>query len=326
MMTPSHPARVLVLGSGARAARLYEAWRQIGPLHWNLVGFVGTPDGRHVAPVLGPPARLAELIRENEVTDLVVALDDGVAEAWAGAILGALDLGVKVRPMISSFEELTGRAAEAHSREAWESLLGARARGGLFPIAKRLIDLCVGLAGIILFGVLLIPIAAAIQLESRGPLFRRDELAGKYGRRFRKIRFRTERVDVHGERQPGSLPVGADRSTGVGRRLRRFGLHRLPVFVNLLRGDMSLVGPRAENAEAVERLAREIPCSAGRLLARPGLLGWAQLESRRDIRFGADPMRRVEYDLYYIRHASLRLDLRIILESAAAALELLRFR
>ncbi len=329
MQATNHRARhrsFLIAGTGIRAARLQEAWRQAGPLDWDLVGFVGAPDSRRVAPVLGPPARLVEVIREKAVTDLLVALDDGPAEGWTAEILSALASGVRVSPMSSFFERLTGRAWEAHGQETWESFLGSGVHGRFFATAKRLVDLSVGAVGVFFFVLLLPPIAAAIKLESPGPLFLREEFVGRYGRRFWRISFRTERADNAGQGRPGLMPVSADRSTRVGRRLRRFGLHRLPVFVNLLRGEMSLVGPRAQSGEAAARLAREMPCSAGRLLARPGLVGWAQLQAGRDIRFGADAMRRLEYDLYYVRRASLGLELRIALESAGAALGLRLFR
>lgn len=301
----SYTRRFLVLGTGDRAARLYEAWRQTGPAEWNLLGFIGHSADHRVAPVLGPPARLLELVRANQATDLVLALEDGLPGDCGGQLSRILDAGVKVVPVLSFFGDLTGRVPGAHVGEVREAFLGSGARGKMFLLVKRALDLSVALAGLSVLAVLYLPFALALKRAGSGPLFQFDERVGRYGRRFRKLSLRTEFA-------------GSARASRLGAILRRFRLDKLPVFFNILKGEMSMVGPRAQPPEVAERLQREIPFSGVRMLVRPGITGWTQLRSREDIRCAADPFRRVEYDLFYVHRASISLDLRIAWETCAA--------
>jgi lipopolysaccharide/colanic/teichoic acid biosynthesis glycosyltransferase len=172
---------------------------------------------------------------------------------------------------------------------------------------KRLIDLAVASAGLVLTGPLLLAIAAAIRLTGgAGPVLSRQERIGRFGRSFTAYRFRTAPP-------PGDSRVVAlrgERTTAVGRLLRRTGLDELPRLINVLRGDMSLVGPRAQPVQLDDRYRVEVPRYLERHQVRPGLVGWAEAND------AARVPDRTLYDVYYVENWSLAMDLRIVLLTA----------
>lgn len=185
------------------------------------------------------------------------------------------------------------------------------AREPVFERLKRLSDILLALAGLVL-GLLLLPlIAAAIWLEDRGPVFYSQPRVGRNRALFLLHKFRTMRAQAEGE---AYTRKNDDRITRVGRFLRASRLDELPQLWNVLRGDMSLIGPRAEWVKLVERYEQEIPCYHFRHLVKPGITGWAQV----NYPYGAsldDTLRKLEYDLYYIRYFSFVLDASIVLKT-----------
>lgn len=185
------------------------------------------------------------------------------------------------------------------------------AREPIFDRLKRMSDVALSLGGMIVFSPLLLLIIAAIWLDDRGPIFFRQTRIGKFRRPFELLKFRSMRAVSGGDAyaQEGDL-----RITRVGRILRLMRLDELPQLLNVLRGEMSLIGPRAEWAQLVEHYEREISCYHFRHLVRPGITGWAQV----NYPYGAnldDTLRKLEYDLYYIRHFSFTLDASIVLKT-----------
>jgi lipopolysaccharide/colanic/teichoic acid biosynthesis glycosyltransferase len=181
----------------------------------------------------------------------------------------------------------------------------------------RATSLLIGLVGFVVCAPLCLLIAAAIRLDSPGPIFFRHERIGLHGRRFQLIKFRTMR--------PADGPTSewardnADRITQVGAWLRRFRLDELPQFVNMVRGDLNLVGPRPHPVTNQELFTDRIPYYALRSLVRPGVTGWAQ------VRFGyandlGEEIEKMRYDLYYIKHLSPWFDLRILIDTVRIVL------
>jgi lipopolysaccharide/colanic/teichoic acid biosynthesis glycosyltransferase len=189
----------------------------------------------------------------------------------------------------------------------------------VYEVAKRIVDVVVAAVGLVLAAPLLVGAALAIRLGDRGPVLFRQVRVGHHGRHFSILKLRTMRVDA----EPGGA-VWADaddpRCTPIGRVLRRTRLDELPQLLNVLRGDMSFVGPRPERPEFLGRLEREVPYYAWRLVARPGLTGWAQINHP----YGSsvdDARRKLEFDLYYVSRRSLLFDLVIALRTVTAALQ-----
>jgi lipopolysaccharide/colanic/teichoic acid biosynthesis glycosyltransferase len=162
-------------------------------------------------------------------------------------------------------------------------------------------------------------LALLIRLDSGGPILLRQDRAGKAGRPFRMLKLRTMVVNAEPDGQARWAAPGDPRVTRLGRILRKTRLDEIPQFWNVLRGEMSLVGPRSERPEMVANLEREIPFYRARLLVRPGLTGWAQV----NYRYGwsvEDALTKLEYDLYYIRHRSLWLEVRILIRTLGTVL------
>jgi exopolysaccharide biosynthesis polyprenyl glycosylphosphotransferase len=238
------------------------------------------------------------------------------------ALLEWQERGIAVVPMTTEYEQLLMRVPVSHLPEGWmfTSLSEwVRARDAS-NVLKRTIDVVGGAVGCILLVALTPLIAAAIRLDSRGPIFYPQTRLGVAGRRFRVLKFRTMRHDAEDE---GPRWAAADdpRVTRVGRWLRRCRLDELPQVLNVLRGEMSLVGPRPERPEFVEGLEKSVPGYRARLMVRPGLTGWAQVNAN----YAAsadDATLKLEYDLYYIKHRSFLFDAWILLKTAGTVLAL----
>src|SRR5439155_1095193 len=186
---------------------------------------------------------------------------------------------------------------------------------GLYMIAKRAFDLVFAVAVGVIAVPLMAVIAMAISVESRGPVLLRQVRVGLRGRPFVIHKFRSMRVDAEAEGQPRWASENDDRVTPVGRFLRRSRLDELPQLWDVLRGKMSIVGPRPERPEFVEQLARELPLYRARALVPPGITGWAQIQFPYAGSL-EENLAKLEYDLYYIRHLGPLLDLRILLRTA----------
>jgi exopolysaccharide biosynthesis polyprenyl glycosylphosphotransferase len=179
---------------------------------------------------------------------------------------------------------------------------------------KRSIDIAVSTVTLTIGLPVWLVIAAAIKLDSKGPVFYTQERVGKDGKVFKIIKFRS--MDVDAEKDSGPIWANKEdpRITRIGNILRKLRLDEIPQFINVLDGDMSLVGPRPERAYFVEQFSREIPLYARRLKVRPGITGWAQVKHKYDESID-DVKIKVEYDLYYIENISLRMDFKILLNT-----------
>jgi lipopolysaccharide/colanic/teichoic acid biosynthesis glycosyltransferase len=283
--------RVLVLGTGREATRFQEAWRQSAPLRWTLAGFAGDAGNPRIGPVLGRVDQLSELIKETGPTDVVVALPGLPPPECAGALLRASESGIRVAAAATFAERMTGRVPLVQLEQVWASALGTPdPRRRRYLRAKRWVDVAVAGVALVAVSLVALPVVLASKLVRRGPVFQREERIGQYGRPFGLLRLRT----------------------------RRLGLSRIPPLLNVLRGDMSLVGPSPESPDAVVHQAREVPACWTRTLVKPGVVGWGRLRQRRDARCMLDTLRRLEYDLYYVKHASLALDLSTVVETIGA--------
>jgi lipopolysaccharide/colanic/teichoic acid biosynthesis glycosyltransferase len=190
---------------------------------------------------------------------------------------------------------------------------------GFYILGKRLLDILGGLVGAVVFLITLPFIALATLIDDGWPIFYSQARLGRGGITYRIIKFRTMRRDAEADGQPRWAREDDERATRVGRFLRKTHLDELPQFFNVLRGEMSLVGPRAERPELVEYFQRHIPFYRARLLVKPGITGWAQ------INYGyassiEETIVKLEYDLYYIKHRSMLMDLVILLRTPATVL------
>ena len=253
-----------------------------------------------------------DAIRPDFAFDLVVLCADATSRAPSARTL--LDLKLAGIPVFeaASFLERTFRRLPVELLSA-EDLVFARgfAQGRVDRFLKRALDIAASAILLVVALPILALAAICIRLDSRGPIFYRQERVGQGGRTFWLTKLRTMRVDAEKEGEPQWAREGDSRVTRVGRWLRKCRIDELPQIFSVLRGEMSFVGPRPERAYFVERLERQIPFYRLRLIARPGITGWAQVRYP----YGAsveDARAKLEYDLYYLKNRTLFLDLSVI--------------
>jgi sugar transferase (PEP-CTERM system associated) len=254
----------------------------------------------------------------THIEEIVVALDDGRGRLPIDALLRCRMLGVRVTERSSFLERATGRIDLDTMRPSWLIFSGGFERRPFERYAKRGFDVLFSLALLGLFAPLLAVIALAIRLDSPGPVFYRQTRVGRFGAPFSIMKFRTMVVDA--ERAGAQWAAERDpRITRVGHVLRRMRLDELPQAVNVLRGEMSLVGPRPERPEFVGELVEALPYYNERHNVQPGITGWAQINCP----YGSsieDTKVKLSYDLYYLKNRSLALDGIILLRTIGTVL------
>jgi exopolysaccharide biosynthesis polyprenyl glycosylphosphotransferase len=231
--------------------------------------------------------------------------------------------GIAIIPMPLLYERITGRVPVEHVDSHWTIVLPIDGKTifNPYPVLKRLADIGLALLGLTIFLLLFPLIAMLIRLDSSGSIFYSQERVGLNGRVFRIYKFRSMVADA--EKDSGAIfsQQGDPRVTRMGRLMRKTRLDEFPQLVNILRGDMSLIGPRPERPEHIRRLTKKIPFYRTRLVVRPGLTGWAQ------VRYGygsddEDALIKLQYDLYYIRHQSFLLDMNILVRTIGRVLKM----
>ncbi len=318
--------KVVIVGAGQAGRALLGAYRQAGLRHVDVVAFVDEAreaDAVEGLPLLSPAADLRAIARHAGASEVVVALDRPAAGAVVQALVGCQEDGADVVQMATAYERLLERVPVEHLEPDWlvTSFADAVTARDASRVAKRLLDLAGAALGLAVLLVTLPVIGAAIWLDSGGPIFFSQERVGQRDRLFRLLKFRTMVRGAEPEGQAVWASPGDQRVTRVGRWLRRPRLDELPQVVNVLLGDMSLVGPRPERPDFVAELERRIPFYRTRLLVRPGLTGWAQV----NMPYAGsveDALVKLEYDLYYIKHRSLMFDGRVLLRTLGTVLRL----
>ena len=322
-MRSSRPAlsRILILGRGPLASKLLEELRSANGFNHVIVGIVDDqPHHEGVqaeTPWLGPLDRLTEIVEAARANHIVVALPDRRGRLPLKPLLTSRVRGVVVEEALDLCERLTGKIAiEALTPGPLIQSKGFQNSGAPERIA-RAASVAIAAAGLVFLSPVLALIAAAIKLDSKGPVMFVQARTGRDGRPFNLLKFRT--MHPCEERASEWVQDNSDRITRVGAALRRFRLDELPQLVNVLRGEMNLVGPRPHPVCNEEIFERHIAYYSLRSTVHPGVTGWAQ------VRYGyanniEEETEKMRYDLYYIKNRSLRLDARILLETVGIIL------
>lgn len=314
--------KVLVLGTG-RQARMIADLEPLQP-GFRVVGYV------HVNASETSIARerwlnhdrtLMDMVLEFEVDEIVVAPDDRRLRLPVDQILDCKMSGTMVLDLLSFFEKETSRIKLDVLHPSWIFFSDGFRLSGVAQYSKRALDLAAGVLIFLVAWPFMLLVAAAIMLESggKGPVLFHQVRVGLNGRQFRVHKFRSMRTDAEADGVARWASKNDNRITRVGAVIRKTRLDELPQVFNVLRGEMSLVGPRPERPEFVEQLEKEIPFYAERHRVKPGLTGWAQLSYP----YGAtinDARNKLEFDLYYVKNASAFLDLIILLETVEVVL------
>jgi sugar transferase (PEP-CTERM system associated) len=315
--------RILVIGTGTPArtvARQILLQRDFG---YRVVGFIDNDAARIgeriVNPgIIGTPADIPRLVAEKGIDRIVVGLTDRRGKLPVEELLWAKLSGVAVEDTTTVYERLTGKILIDDLKPSWLIFSDGFRVSRLTRVLKRTIDLVFAFTGFILAAPLIALTAVAIWLETGRPILYRQERVGERGRVFTLYKMRSMHVDAE-RGTPQWAASSDDRVTRVGRFIRTTRLDELPQFWNVLRGDMSFVGPRPERPFFVDQLERAIPFYQQRHVVRPGVTGWAQIKYR----YGAsieDAMEKLRYDLYYVKHLSIALDLTIVFDTVKVTL------
>jgi exopolysaccharide biosynthesis polyprenyl glycosylphosphotransferase len=317
--------RILILGTGPLASRIAAALVRDGVPHELAAleegeGTLGasTPARPLSCPVLGLVADLEEVVEKFRPQRIVVALTDRRRRLPVQELLHHLVMNeIAVEDGVQAYERIAGKLALENLNPSFLLFSGAFKKSTLLLGLQRGLSIAVSVAGLIATAPLFALIAIVIKLDSKGPIFFRQSRAGVHGRSFDLIKFRTMRLVAPGSERSLWAADNEDRITRVGRWLRRFRLDELPQFINILRGDMNLVGPRPLPVGNAALFRERIPYFQLRELIRPGLTGWAQV--RNGYANGlAEETEKMRYDLYYIKNMSLWMDVRIVVDTVRA--------
>jgi exopolysaccharide biosynthesis polyprenyl glycosylphosphotransferase len=318
MIRLRHPAateRVLLLGSGPLAADLVSEMQERAT-RWSLVGVIAESDAAKnttPGPVVGSLEDLDSAVRRLRPDRIVVALDQLRGRLPLRTLLESRVHGVRVERGATFYERLVRKLPLDALTPSAMIFSGGFQRRRFDWALGRGVSLLVASLGLVLTAPLFVLIALAIRLDSRGRVLFAQERVGREGRIFPLFKFRT----MHAKGANGSLWVNdnAFRITRVGGWLRRLHLDELPQFINVLRGDMNLVGPRPHPVSNFRLFNDNIPFYFLRAAVRPGVTGWAQIRYRYANNL-EEETEKMRYDLYYIKHRSLWLDLRILFLTA----------
>ncbi|HNX97747.1 MAG TPA: undecaprenyl-phosphate glucose phosphotransferase [Candidatus Aminicenantes bacterium] len=299
-------SRVLIVGAGDLARMTATNLEKYAHFGIEVVGFLAPNPGPRV---LGGFDRLAEVVGRHRVTDLFIALPLREYDTILALIETGNNLLVDIRLVPDMLQLASLKAGMEHIEGIPVINLGDIPLQGWSAFLKRGLDVLGATVGLIVLLPLLLPVALLVKLTSRGPLFYRQVRIGLDGHPFTILKFRTM-ID-RAEAQTGAVwaAPGDPRITSIGRFLRKYSIDELPQLFNVLRGDMSLVGPRPERPEFVEQFKLNIPRYMLRHRVKAGMTGWAQVHGLR----GNTPLaERIEFDIYYIQNWTLRLDLEIL--------------
>lgn len=311
----AHPTRVIIVGSGDVGRMILQKINQSPKLGYQPVGFVDdTPARKEISglPVLGNRNQLGFLIREHGAQEVII----GLPEASHEEILDLISQAEREKATVRVFPDVFQIMASEISIDDLNGLplLTVRdiALRGWRLAVKRAMDIVVSAATLILLSPLMLLIALLIKLDSPGPVFYTQVRMGLDAKPFQILKFRSMRVDA--EQQTG--PVWATRNdprvTRLGAFIRRYSLDELPQFINVLLGDMSLVGPRPERPVFVEQFRQIVPRYMERHKEKAGITGWAQVNG---LRGDTSIVERTKYDLWYIENWSLLLDIKILIKT-----------
>lgn len=318
---PQFLRRILVVGGGETGQIILKIVREMISQPFIVVGVIDD-DPQKIGtvienfPVLAGSEDLLRIINEHQITDLIVAISGKMRGGMFQALLDAQEQGIEITRMPVAYEELLSRVPIRYLEADWilRSFVDQARSSTSYDIIKRLIDIAGALVGL----CILIPLypftALAIILDSGFPIIYTQTRLGRGGRSYKMIKFRTMRQNAEPDGKPQWAEESDPRATRVGKFLRKVHLDEFPQFINILRNEMSLVGPRAERPELVAWFQDQVPFYRARLLVKPGLTGWAQVNQD----YAAtveETIEKLEYDLYYIKHRSLILDISVILRT-----------
>lgn len=315
--------RMLIMGTGPTGISLTRVILSQPELKLKVVGFLdekGEDIGKSLVNpgIIGATEEVEQVVQREKIDHVVISLLERRGRMPVRQLLHLKFAGVKVEDAHAFYERMTGRIILERLSPSWLILSDGFRKSALLVWAKRAIDVVVSLIALILCIPVFFVAWMAIWLETGSPTLFRQVRTGLRGRSFQMLKFRSMRLNAEAA-GPQWASENDDRITRVGRWLRKYRIDELPQFINVLRGEMSIVGPRPERPEFVSTLEEKIPFYGLRHSVRPGITGWAQVKYQ----YGAsieETETKLEHDLFYIKHLSIMLDFAVLFETAKVML------
>lgn len=315
--------KVLVIGAGKRAEIILQRMRRESDKKgFNLIGFIPMSGDAEVemgdlklqSIDLEQSSSLIELVKSQRIDEIVVACDERRGHLPLQALFACKLYGVEVMDVLTFIERETGQIAVNQLYPSWLVYSNGFVRAdSIRNIASNLLNLSLAIIILAFLWPLLLFVMVAIYMEDKGPVFYRQTRIGYGGKPFQIIKFRSMRVDAQANGAQWAAKNDC-RATRIGQFMRKYHIDELPQIFNILKGEMSFIGPRPEQPEFVERLCTQLPYYAERHNVKPGLAGWAQLKYP----YGAsdkDALEKLKYDLYYVKHRNIWFDLAIFVQT-----------
>lgn len=314
---------IVIVGAGATGKTIYKILSEKD--EFIVKGFLDdNPENIHemigTHSVIGDTSTLMNMTLNREIDTAVIAITRARNEQLFKTIVECKMNGLEVYDMPSLYEELTGKLPVKHLNDIWMAFATFRGIGGSVYTdrLKRIVDIVLSIIGLILNIPIMLIVSVAIMLDSRGGILFRQTRVGKDGKNFQLIKLRSMIIDAESD---GAVWAKENdkRVTQVGRYIRKLRIDEIPQMYNVLKGDMSFIGPRPERPEFIKKLIKEIPFYSIRHTVKPGLTGWAQV----NFRYAAssiDALEKLQYDLYYIKNLSIFLDFHILLKTVRVIL------
>ncbi|MGB7339776.1 MAG: sugar transferase [Phototrophicaceae bacterium] len=319
--------RILVIGTDWAAKTIIETLQNYAADAYSVVGIISDnatdTDTLYDVKIMGTAHDLMEIVSRENISELVVTSTRELSGDVFQAVMDAYEHGIAITPMPILYERITERVPVEHVGTNWAVVLPINGTSAFdpYPLLKRLMDIVIALFGFILFIPIFPFIALAIYLDSRGSIFYSQIRVGLNGNPYRIYKLRSMAQNAEAETGAVFAQKNDMRVTRVGKFMRKTRLDELPQLWNILKGDMSMIGPRPERPEHVKRLQEKIPFYRTRHIIRPGVTGWAQVRYG----YGAnddDALVKLQYDLYYIRHQSLLLDFGILIRTVGRVIRM----
>lgn len=317
---PEIGEKIAIVGEGKIALDTAEAILERRDAGFRIAGYITDdfatisdhlPGARHLGSII----ELERTVQMEKIDRIVIGVRERRGTFPAETLLRMSLAGdISIEEGTTFYERITGRVHLEMLRPSWIIFSGRKRDTRFRTITREIVNRTFALAGLVLSLPIALVTAVLIKLESKGPIFYRQERVGKNGRLFKVIKFRSMRTDAEADGKPVWATATDDRVTRVGRVIRKIRVDEIPQFWNILKGEMSFVGPRPERPHFVAQLAQEIPFYEYRHLVAPGLTGWAQIKYP----YGAsveDARQKLQFDLYYIKNQSLLLDFMIFFET-----------
>ncbi len=311
--------RIIIYGTGSTAGMIATAVAEEGNPKYHVEGFAGEYIEGHGRKIMGlkifnAQKDLLKVVAEKKINEIVVALSQRRGIFPVNILLNCKLRGVQVIDLPDFYEKLTGKILIKDLRPSWLIFSPGFKQTSAYKVVKRVSDIMFSTLALILAAPIMLITAILIKLDSPGQVLFKQQRVGQYGRPFILMKFRSMQCGAEEETGPVWAQENDCRITRVGKIIRKLRIDELPQMINVLKGEMSFVGPRPERPYFIDKLQQRIPYYTQRLTVKPGITGWAAVKFQYSSNIeGA--VEKLQYDLYYIKNISLFLDLLIILKT-----------